>query len=239
MFDTNYGKKDEYEERGDYHGDLDPNWTYYPTYLAKKKFILRKLEKKSKDMKILDMGCGEGIFVKELKSRGFLNVWGIDLNYESNVVKRGDILETGFGDKEFDVVLLLDVIEHLSFEEQEKVLVEIKRIIKDGGEVIFSIPNLAHLYSRLKFLFKGSLKRTANIKKHPGDRPIGEYIKIIECAGFEIISRKGLFPTYPFFFNVILASPRRTLWLYNIFNKVAAYPNFCFANIIICKKERL
>lgn len=226
-----------YEDRGDYHENLDPSWSYYPTYLAKKKFVLWLLGQRPKDSDILDMGCGEGVFVKELSSFGFQRVIGMDLNYESEFVKRGDILNTGFMDKRFDIILLLDVIEHLSFEEQEKVLHEIKRLLRDGGIAILSIPNLAHLYSRLKFLFKGELKRTANIKKHPGDRPISEYIKLIKDSGFEISSRKGLFPTYPIFYNAVIFFPKKTFGLYNFMNKVAAYPNFCFTNIFILRKS--
>lgn len=228
----------EYKERGDYHKKLDPQWSYYPTYLAKKKFVLDVLGKESKNSKILDMGCGEGVFVEELISRGFQNVQGIDSNYSSKLVKKGNILETPFSEKQFDIILLLDVIEHLNFQDQEKVLVEIKRILKDDGKLIISIPNLAHFYSRISFLLKGTLKRTANIKKHPGDRPIQEYIHLLENSGFQIKKRKGFFPTYPFFYNLSISFPAKTLWLYNFLNKIAAYPNFCFLNIFICYKQK-
>ncbi len=230
-------KNGEYKKRGEYHKKLDPHWSYYPTYLAKKKFVLSTLEKEPRDSKILDMGCGEGVFLEELISRGFRNVQGIDLNYCSNLVKRGDILATGFPEKEFDIILLLDVIEHLSFSDQEKALEEIKRILKDEGKLIISIPNLAHLYSRISFLLKGTLKRTANVKKHPGDRPIKEYLNLLRTAGFQIKKRKGLFPTYPVLYNLLILFPARTLWLYNFLNKIAAYPNFCFLNILICSKK--
>ncbi|MFH1820684.1 MAG: class I SAM-dependent methyltransferase [Candidatus Nealsonbacteria bacterium] len=230
-------KTGEYQKRGDYHKELDPHWSYYPTYLAKKKFIFDIFKKEPADSKILDMGCGEGVFVEELISLGFKNVVGIDLNYSSELVTKGNILETPFPERHFNTVLLLDVIEHLSFQNQERVLGEIKRILKDDGNLIISIPNLAHFYSRLSFLLKGSLKRTANIKKHPGDRPIKEYIDLLRGAGFQIKKRKGLFPTYPFLYNIIILFPKKTLWLYNFLNKIVAYPNFCFLNIFICKKK--
>lgn len=227
----------EYQKRGDYHKKLDPNWSYYPTYLAKKKFVLNILEKEPRDSKILDVGCGEGVFIEELISRGFKNVEGIDPNYSSDLIRMGNILETPYPEKYFDVILLLDVIEHFPFSDQEKVLEKIKRILKDDGKLIISIPNLAHFYSRLSFLLRGSFSRTANIKKHPGDRPIKEYIDLLKTTGFQIKKRKGLFPTYPIFFNIITIFPAKTLWLYNFLNKIAAYPNFCFLNIFICTKR--
>ncbi len=231
-------KNGEYKKRGDYHKKLDPHWSYYPTYLAKKKFVFNLLKKESKNSQILDMGCGEGVFVEELVSQGFKNVLGIDLNYSSELVKKENILETSFSPKQFDIILLLDVIEHMSFREQEKALKEIKRILKNDGKLIISIPNLAHFYSRISFLLKGSLKRTANIKKHPGDRPIGEYLQLLDNVGFQIKKIKGLFPTYPFLYNIIITFPAKTLWLYNFLNKTVAFPNFCFLNIFVCNKKK-
>jgi len=229
----------EYRERGNYHEKLDKNWSYYPTYLAKKKFVLDSLSKKSTSAKILDIGSGEGIFVNELTSRGFKRVEGIDSNYSSELVRKGDILKTSFPSMEFDIILLLDVIEHLNFSDQENILKEIHRIMKDDGELIISIPNLAHFYSRLSFLVKGKLGRTARIEKHPGDRPIKEYIKMLEKFGYRIIKRKGFFPTYPIFYNLIVLFPSKTVWLYNIINKFFAYPNFCFLNIFIIRKNEM
>jgi len=49
--------------------------------------------------------------------------------------------------------------------------------------------------------------------------------------------RKGLFPTYPIFYNAVIFFPKKTLGLYNFMNKVAAYPNFCFTNIFILRKS--
>ncbi len=227
----------EYKQRGDYHEELDTNWSYYPTYLAKKKFVLKILGKEPREARILDMGCGEGVFIKELISQGFSNVSGIDLNYSSELVEKGSVLATPFPAKSFDIILLLDVIEHLAFQEQEKALEEIRRILKDNGKLIISIPNLAHFYSRVSFLLKGKLQRTANIKKHLGDRPIKEYIDLLKATGFQIKKRKGLFPTYPFLYNLIILFPAKTLWLYDFLNKTVAYSNFCFLNIFICNKS--
>jgi len=52
------------------------------------------------------MGCGEGVFVEELVSQGFKNVLGIDLNYSSELVKKENIIETSFSQKQFDIILL-------------------------------------------------------------------------------------------------------------------------------------
>ena len=76
------------------------------------------------------------------------------------------------------------------------------------GEVLLSLPNLAHLQSRLNFLVAGRLIRTASELKHPGDRPIGEYLRLADRAGFELVARSGINPTFPFVTHWIRQAPR-------------------------------
>ena len=67
----------------------------------------------------------------------------------------------------FDRALCLDVLEHLTFEEQPRALAELFRVLKPGGELLVSIPNLAHLQSRDPFPSAGpsdpDCVRTRNI----------------------------------------------------------------------------
>ena len=124
----------EYAKEGDYHKNLDPDWSYTPTYLKKMYYIRKFLDLLPKGMKILDVGCGEGVLVEEYLAKGY-SIQGIDLNYESEIVRRGDILNMPFEDKSFDVVLLLDVFEHLAFSDQPKALKEIQRVLGGGGDI--------------------------------------------------------------------------------------------------------
>ncbi len=55
----------------------------------------------------------------------------------------------------FDRALCLDVLEHLTFEEQPRALAELHRVLRPGGELLVSVPNLAHLQSRVHFLLTG------------------------------------------------------------------------------------
>jgi len=118
----------EYAKQGDYHRNLDPDWSYTPTYLKKMYYVRQFLDSLPKGTRILDAGCGEGVLVEEYLAKGY-SIQGIDLNYESEIVKRGDILNMPFKDESFDVVLLLDVFEHLSFTDQPKALKEIHRVL--------------------------------------------------------------------------------------------------------------
>lgn len=225
----------EYTERGEYHRNLDPDWSYYPTYLAKMKFIRKYLSGIPSNNKILDLGCGEGVLIEEFKKLGY-NIIGLDQSYSSEFVIKGDIRRTPFSAHNFDVVLCLDVIEHLNYRNQQMAMTEIKRLLKNDGVAIFTIPNLAHFYSRLRFLLLGKLDRTARIEKHPGDRPIKEYMQLLNGEGFTVIQRKGLFPTLPLIYQLIQRYPSRTLWLYGLINRLFPFADFCFLNIIIVQK---
>lgn len=225
----------EYEAKGEYHKDLDKKWRYYPVYVEKMKFIKRYLDKIPKNIKIIDLGCGEGVLVEEYKNEGW-DIVGLDYNYSSKFVIKGDITDLKFKDQTFDLVLALDIIEHLSFDEQEKALSEISRILKRDGRVLISIPNLAHFASRITFLLSGKLLRTSMVDRHKGDRPIGEYIDLIK-DNFEIINRKGFFPTFPVISLLTYLYPNKVLWMHKWWNRFLSYPNLCFLNILELKKK--
>ena len=62
------------------------------------------------------------------RKKGF-NIQGFDSSYSSKNIKKGDIIKIPFKEEEFDIVLCLDVLEHLSFEEQNIALKELNRIL--------------------------------------------------------------------------------------------------------------
>ena len=162
----------EYAARGDYHREPDPSWDYYPTYLAKLAAVRAWLDTLPRSMRVLDAGCGEGVLVSEYADR--LAIEGVDAHYSSERVHPGSVTALPYGPGVFDRALCLDVLEHLTFEEQPVALAELQRVLRPGGELLVSVPNLAHLQSRVHFLLQGRLIRTASALKHPGDRPVAE-----------------------------------------------------------------
>jgi len=223
----------EYSKKGDYHKKLDKNWPYFPVYVEKMNKI-EEIMRKHKYSKILDAGCGEGVLVEKYKKKGY-NIKGLDANYSSELVIKGDIKDIPFKDNEFDLVLCLDVLEHMNFSEHESAIKEIKRVVKKGGYIVFGLPNLAHFASRLSFLFTGRLIRTSEIERHKGDRPIKEFLDLMKKNNLKIIKRIGLFPTFPIISFITLKTPSKSLFLHRIYNKIFQFPNFCFENLIILK----
>ena len=103
-----------------------------------------------KDKIVLDLGCGIGDSTYDL-SKDAKRMIGVELDSErlkcafdnfsntnlSYLVMDGCSL--GFADNVFNIVVSLEVIEHL--EKQDKFLSEIMRVLKDGGIAIISTPN--------------------------------------------------------------------------------------------------
>jgi SAM-dependent methyltransferase len=229
-------RRGEYAARGDYHRTPDPSWNYYPTYLAKLTAVRRYLDALPRTTRVLDAGCGEGVLVDEYADR--VDITGVDANYASDRVTQGSVTALPLPDASFDRALCLDVLEHLAYEEQPRALVELFRVLRPGGELLVSVPNLAHLQSRIQFLLRGRLIRTASEYKHPGDRPAGEYIKLARAAGFQLVKRRGIFPTVPVVTHFIRRHPRALAPLHRALTRLLPIPGWCFLNVLTFRKPQ-
>lgn len=106
---------------------------------------------------VLDVGCGSGGFLFQLKKRwpADYEIIGTDVSggpldhAESRGVPvlRGNFLEQDFGGKKFDAVTLWAVAEHLA--EPKKFLTQIHAALKPGGVCLVLVPNLRSLAIRL------------------------------------------------------------------------------------------
>jgi ubiquinone/menaquinone biosynthesis C-methylase UbiE len=227
-------RRGEYAARGEYHRHLDDTWDYRPTYLAKMAAVRRHLNRLPPDARVLDAGCGEGVIVQEYA--GKLRIEGVDANYRSELVREGSVTALPYADGTFDEVLCLDVLEHLTFVEQSAALGELSRVLKPGGGALISVPNLAHLQSRIHFLLRGRLIRTASLAKHPGDRPVAEYLQLARASGFDVVARQGIFPTVPILTAFVRRSPVSLEWLHTLLTRSLPVPGWCFLNLIWLKK---
>lgn len=132
---------------------------------------------------ILDVGCGEGKLLEFLKSKNN-KVFGVDVSESGlRACKEKGIdsimLDIGRDDFScckqdmFDIVLCLETIEHT--DNPHHCLWEIKRVLKEGGIFIISIPNtaIAHPYI------------------YPGLFEFKNFKKFLQLFNFEIIQIKG------------------------------------------------
>jgi SAM-dependent methyltransferase len=227
-------RRGEYAVRGDYHRTPDPSWDYAPTYIAKMALVRDYLDRLPAGTRVLDAGCGEGVLVEAYADR--LAIEGVDENYASAHVRQGSVMALPHAAGSFDCALCLDVLEHLSGSDQPKAFAELWRVLTPGGELLMTVPNLAHLQSRVQFLVRGRLIRTASEAKHPGDRPLAEYLALARRAGFSVLAVRGIFPTIPLLTRVIRRHPARLAWVHRMVTRLLPVPGWCFLCVIRLRK---
>lgn len=100
--------------------------------------------------RVLDVGCGEGIFLGLARDTGATELFGLDRSPEAvaaarerlgeNVHLQQGMAETlPYADRSFDLVCAMEVIEHL--EEPGAAVAEFRRVVRPDGHVIISVPN--------------------------------------------------------------------------------------------------
>lgn len=107
--------------------------------------------------RVLDLPCGEGAFLERLEDMG-LDGHGADL---VNQLRTPDVPFTvvdmnaalPYGGASFDAVVCIDGIEHL--ERPFDFVRECRRIVRPGGVLIVSTPNISALRSRWRWLLTG------------------------------------------------------------------------------------
>ena len=112
-----------------------------------------KKEKKTKAEKIFEAGCGEGFSSRAIILSKECQFTGMDVSMKSILLAKkkcpkghffqGNIYSLPFIDSRFDLVMSLEVLEHL--ENPAKVLAEVSRVLKPNGVFIFATPNADYL----------------------------------------------------------------------------------------------
>ena len=122
----------------------------------------------------LDVSCRNGEVMTALAARGF-EVRGTRFErglppIEGMPIDEGVDLTRGlpYPDESFDLVVLTEVIEHL--ENHRAALGEVARVLRPGGHLILTTPNIMRLDSRLGFMLSGMHK--AKRRQIPLDTPL-------------------------------------------------------------------
>lgn len=104
-----------------------------------------------KNVKILDLGCGNGGFVYWLQSIGYINASGVDISEEQvekakklkiDNVFQGNVFNFLTDKKnEYDIIFARDLLEHFDKEEILNLLELIYKSLKNEGILIIQTPN--------------------------------------------------------------------------------------------------
>lgn len=164
-------------------------------WVARKKIVVNLLKKylKNTDNLILDAGCGTGAGILYLQQFG--DVYGVDLSPKAvdfckkrgiTKVKIGDVSDLPFKDNFFDLVCLMDVIEHVS--NDKLIIKEMCRVLKKGGILLMTLPALPFIYSKHD-------KEQGHFRRYSKQ----DLDKIFEGSGFKKMKVS--------YFNIFLSSP--------------------------------
>jgi 2-polyprenyl-3-methyl-5-hydroxy-6-metoxy-1,4-benzoquinol methylase len=111
---------------------------------------------------VLDVGCGRGALAEAIRGRGYA-VWGIEENPAACEVARVrtdraiecnlnqiEQVKAEIGGERFDIVVFSDVLEHVY--DPFSVLKGYQSVLKPGGRVLISVPNVAVWTNRLALM---------------------------------------------------------------------------------------
>ena len=158
---------------------------------------------------VLEIGAGTGRFTAIILNRGF-TVTATDINpglletLRDKVSQAGaadrcrvavqDMFDLDFADDSFDLVYSINVIPRLlTLEDQRAALLEIARVIKPGGQLLFNYRNRRSFY---RFIFKGHTATPDEI----GTILAEANVRIVDRRG-QLLSSMMLFRRLPMFLN--------------------------------------
>lgn len=197
----------------DLHQNVPPDW-YYRSLYRDRNFIRRfvhqsrfrevsKLIDHTKG-KILDIGSADGMFTKVILDKSEANeIVGIDVlrnsiewaknHWKSNKkmkFKVADAHKLPFRNRDFDAVFALEVLEHVF--EPVRVLQEIKRVLKDGGYVIFLVPAETFLFKVIWYFWtkytESRIWKETHIHAYSSDF----LVKLVKVLGYKVVGNKKI-----------------------------------------------
>ncbi len=154
---------------------------------------------------MLEVGCGEGLFLTELAEiNPALEIWGIDnsaarLNAAQGRIRSKnlrtinlflqDASRLSFGDEYFDVVVGINLICNLHPNSLIDVLKQMSRVCKKNGFIIFDFRNALNLLLKLKYMLAPFYDAT--VKNLPLVSYIPKKIEtILKDLNLEVVEKK-------------------------------------------------
>ena len=155
----------------------------------------------SQDSKVLDLGCGDGSLLNDLRKEKSASGLGIEIDAEKikSCLKKGiSVIEQdidsgleNFGNQSFDYVVMSQSIQAL-----KKPEVALEEIVRIGKECIVSIPNFANIKCRLQLFFKGQMPVSSALPHDWYSTPnlhlcsLEDFEKLCKKSNIKIVERK-------------------------------------------------
>ncbi len=183
-----------------------------PLFQERKRFFLSAADSAQR---VLDLGCGDGVFTFELAGTG-VSVVGADISTESlsRARRKYPDLEfrqvssaqgLPFEDASFDLVICSEVIGQVV--DTQAFLTEVRRALCSSGKLVVTVPYHGRLLNTWIAL--------ARFEKH--NSPLGQQLRfytkkslreLLEMVGFEVVDIRAV-GGFPLFRQMIFAEARR------------------------------
>lgn len=160
-----------------------------------------------RDLRILDAGCAGGGNGELVKRAGAREVVGIELSTEAAELARTRLDAVIVGDlatvdldpiagEPFDAVLFIDVLEHLL--DPRATLARYLGLLRPGGLVVASIPNVAHVWVIANLLAARWPQKDRGIfdRTHVRFFARRDMVRLLESAGLHVLEVRPYFGRY-------------------------------------------
>lgn len=176
--------------------------------------------------RLLDIGCGEGLFGAAVKARFPLcETWGVEPFAEAaaHAASRNDrVIQgplEGVADlpvAHFDVVTMNDVLEHMAW--PMPALETAKRVLKPDGKLVLSLPNTQFLLNVLDLVHRNDWEYQdsgVRDRTHLRFYTTKSAQRLLESAGFEVERIAGINPIRPkWYYRLLFAlAPGYFRWM--------------------------
>ncbi len=149
--------------------------------------------------KILDIGCGDGRLARAIRAKSpEAVVHGCDISKAALARSEGldrqyavDLNGEGLpeADDSFDLLLASEVIEHLI--RPDLALAEFRRVLRPGGHVVVTVPNVAFWRFRLQAL-RGRVPSVTADERHLHSFNASLLERLVQKAGLHVVRTTGL-----------------------------------------------
>ena len=155
-----------------------------------------------REARVLDLASGTGAFLARLRDTGYSDLSAVELNVDGfqldGVTPQPVDLNADFADCRalpragFDLVTAIEIVEHLDC--PRAFLRNVHALLRDGGHLLLTTPNVASWLGRVRFLLSGELRQFQrhdyDHQRHISPTTHVQMRLMFEEVGFELITMR-------------------------------------------------